>query len=239
MPVYADALVPIPPSWVALHASEIDEFSHAGTWLTGEERLATVEGARDARSRAGLQLAVPRAGIAPEELLPDDSLGLIARLAVAPGALTRADYAAARAAGMSDGEYVETVSIVSRVVNIDVFARGVGSLPPRLAAAAGGEPASDSPRAAPEGAWLPTVPAGSAGGADAVRAYGGPSPQPFIYRALSLVPVESRRCIMGGDAQYLPLDRFMDFTYSHHEGLTRVQVEMIAARVSVLNDCFY
>lgn len=237
MSLYDGSLIPVTPALVALHASEIDEFSHAGAWLTGEERLATAEATREARSRAGLQSEAPRAGVTPAELLPVASLGFIARLAVAPRTLTQADYAAAHAAGMSDGEYVETVSIVSRVVNIDVFARGVGCVPPRLAMAAGGEPAWDSPRATHEGAWVPTIPAGS--GADALRAYGGPNPQPFIYRALSLVPAEARRCILGGDAQYLPLDKFMDFTYSHHAGLTRVQVEIIAARVSALNDCFY
>jgi AhpD family alkylhydroperoxidase len=31
----------------------------------------------------------------------------------------------------------------------------------------------------------------------------------------------------------------MNFDYNHHEGLTRPQVEVVAGRVSAINDCFY
>lgn len=239
MPLYADAIVPVTPDLAVLHAAEIASFVAPGTWLNGEERLACVEAARAARSGAGLQREVPDTGATPADVLPDTSLDLITRLAVRPHEMTRDHFLAARNRGMSAGEYVETVSLVSRIVNVDIFARGVGAMPPALPAPVDGEPDYDTPRAVDEGAWLPTVPAGAKGGQDALRAYGGSGPQPFIYRALSLVPAEAVRCIIGGDAQYLPLDQFMDFSYSHHPGLSRIQVEIVAARVSALNDCFY
>jgi hypothetical protein len=31
----------------------------------------------------------------------------------------------------------------------------------------------------------------------------------------------------------------MDFEFNHHDGLTRPQAEVVAGRVSALNDCFY
>lgn len=239
MPLYADAIVPVTPELAVLHAAELTSFAAPGTWLSGEERLACVEAARAARSAAGLQREIPGTGAMPVDVLPAATLDLVTRLAVLPREMTREHFTAARARGMSAGEYVETVSLVSRIVNVDVFARGVGAAPSVLPEPVDGEPDYDAPRAVEEGAWLPTVPAGAKGAQDALRAYGGSGPQPFIYRALSLVPVEAMRCISGGDIQYLPIDKFMDFTYSHHPGLSRVQVEIVAARVSALNDCFY
>ncbi|MEQ8661519.1 MAG: hypothetical protein RLW62_11920 [Gammaproteobacteria bacterium] len=51
--------------------------------------------------------------------LPTASLRVIDRLAVTPHAFTRVDRDAALATGMGQGEYVETVSLVSRSVYID------------------------------------------------------------------------------------------------------------------------
>lgn len=237
MPLFADALVTVGSDIESLLEDEIRDIARAGTWLTAEERLAVVEGAREARAEARLQARVPHTGTPPRDLLPGSAFALIERLANTPRQLTRDDYQQARAAGMSDGEYLEIVSLVSRIVNIDVLARGIGSVPPTLHDPVDGEPTYDEPRTVAEGAWLPTVPAGRT--ADAAAAYGSEAPQPFIYRALSGVPAEARRCIAGGDVLYLPLDKFMDFNYSHHPGLNRVQVEIVAARVSALNDCFY
>jgi hypothetical protein len=63
--------------------------------------------------------------------------------------------------------------------------------------------------------------------------------QPFIYRALSLVPDETGRCMELGDEQYLPGDVFFELEHSRSPGLTRPQVEVVAGRTSALNECFY
>lgn len=221
MSLYPHALVPVSAALEDLHREELEHLAHPGTWLSAEERLATV--------------AAARGGAAAADLLPAESLRLIDLVARAPRLLRREDCTRALADGMSAGEYVETVSLVSRIVNLDVFARGVGAAPLDLPPAVAGEPSQETPAASDEGAWLPSVPAGAA----ARAVYGDDGPQPFIYRALSLVPNEVRRCIAGGNVQYLPLARFMDFGYSHQPGLSRVQVEIVAARISALNDCFY
>lgn len=224
MPLYADALVPVFPALAELHQEELEHLARPGTWLTAEERLATVRAARGGGQARDVAAT-----------LPSDSLRLIEKVAHEPRGMTREDFMLAIDGGMSPGEYVETISLVSRIVNLDVFARGVGAQALALPAPVVGEPAQTSPAAVDEGAWLPSVPAGAA----AREVYGNVGPQPFIYRALSLVPAEARRCIAGGDVQYLPLAKFMDFGYSHQPGLSRPQVEVVAARVSALNDCFY
>ncbi len=239
MSLYADASVAVPATLSRLHREEIASSCRAGTRLTGEECLATVEAAHGAWMTHGLLESAASAGAPPADVQPAASLAMIERLALSPGTFTRRDHDEALAGGMHDGEYVETVSLVSRVVNIDVFARGVGSAPPALHPPEDGEPSYAQVQAVDEGAWVPTVPAGHKGESNAEAAYGSMDPQPFIYRALSYVPAEARRCITGGDVQYLPLKKLTDFSYSHIPGFSRAQVERVAARVSALNGCFY
>ncbi len=57
--------------------------------------------------------------------------------------------------------------------------------------------------------------------------------------SLSLVPAELRMHLELEEVQYLPLDRILEYDYQHHEGLSRSQVEIVAGRVSALNDCFF
>ena len=48
-----------------------------------------------------------------------------------------------------------------------------------------------------------------------------------------------RRHLELEEAQYLPMKNVFVADYQHHEGFTRAQVELIAGRVSALNECFY
>lgn len=223
----------------AFHEDEMASFARPGDWLTGEERAAVVRHARQVRAAAGLQDADANAGPAPADVLPAATLALVRRVALDPAGLDRRCLEDARTGSMSEEEYVETVGLVARVINVDVFARGIGVTLPALPEPSDGEPALHRPAAVHEGAWVPTVPFGPAGGADAAAIYGGEGMQPFIYRALSLAPGEARRTIEGGNLQYTTLDRFFAFDYSAWPALTRPQVEALAARVSALNGCFY
>ena len=85
---------------------------------------------------------------------------------------------------------------------------------------------------------MPSVPNGERGGEIGAQLYGGHF-LPMLFRSMSLVPSELRDHIELETAQYMPLDRFFDFGYQHHKGLTRAQVEVIAGRVSAINECFY
>ena len=40
-------------------------------------------------------------------------------------------------------------------------------------------------------------------------------------------------------AQYQRLGNIMNFDLRHHKGLSRAQVEVVAGKVSALNECFY
>jgi hypothetical protein len=80
------------------------------------------------------------------------------------------------------------------------------------------------------------IAAGDAAGAEA-DVYGGLAFVPNIVRALSLVPDQVRALRRWSDAHYLPVERIPDPTA--RRALDRTQMELVAARVSALNQCFY
>ena len=239
MRLYEDSTYRISDTLETFHEDELDSFARPGTWLPGEERTAGARHTRVARCKAGIQEADGSEDLVENDLLPAPLRVLITRVATAPKDLERSYFEQTQTEGISDTEYVETVGIVSRLVNLDVFARGLG-LPMRpLLAPVDGEPSLERPATAvEEGAWVATIPNDEPGGAVGKDLYGGVM-QPFVYRTLSLVPLEAERILLAGGIQYLPIDKFMDFNYSHHPALTRAQLEIVAGRVSVLNQCFY
>jgi hypothetical protein len=60
---------------------------------------------------------------------------------------------------------------------------------------------------------------------------------PYVLRALSLVPAEVRAWTGVSQAQYLSPERMVRF--ERFRALDRAQIELVAARVSALNECFY
>jgi len=54
-----------------------------------------------------------------------------------------------------------------------------------------------------------------------------------------LVPEEAKGLIALGKAQYLKITDFMDLDFSYDPDMTRAQIELLAARVSAINECFY
>ncbi len=244
MSLYADSVYPVRAAVEQIHQETLDSFARPGTWLTGAQRAWLVAQARDARIQAGLQEALHDAPALPADAgLPAVAGRIARRIAVSVTDLDRSILEEALAGGLTDAEYVEIVGVVSRAVNVDVFARGIGVPMRALPAVTAGEPSRARPQAArSEGAWVDSVPGGARGGEMAKHIYDSSAPQaaPFILRALSLVPDEARGLICLGRAQYLNIEqRFMDMEFSHNPSLSRMQLELVAARVSAINQCFY
>jgi hypothetical protein len=239
MALYEDSAYPVRPDLDAAHASQLEKLGAPGTWGTGAQRLAIAAEARQAGYDAGVLEEPADSGPAAEIELPEVARRVVRKLAVAPKDVDQASYEAALSGGLSDAEYVEIVGVVSRVTDMDVFARGIGVALRPLPAAQPGEPSRERPAAAVvELAWVPTIPNGPDGGELAKELYGG-KPKPYILRSLSLVPDELRAHIELEGIQYTELGRVFEYDNQHHEGLTRPQVEIVAGRVSALNECFY
>ena len=243
MNLYADSDLPIRAALVQAHTDTLHSFAAPGHWYSGAERRALVTAARQARVEAGLQeVDASSAGASVSSALPASVQKIARQVAVSTNDLERSFFEQALAAGISDAQYVEIVGVVSRVVNVDVFARGIGVPLRPLPAATDGAPSQHRPRTArDEGAWVPTIPGGARGEDEAKQVYGSADPQaaPFIYRALSLVPGEAVGLMQLGAAQYLEISNFMDLEFTFEPTLTRPQYELLAARVSALNECFY
>jgi len=138
--------------------------------------------------------------------------------------------------GVSDAHYVELLSVVVSIRSIDGFHRAMGLSPEPLPEPRSGEPARRRPAAAASGeAWVPMLPSGRPKGDEADL---WPGPTAYVIRALSLVPEAVRWLKELSAAQYLSQEAMTDFTRGRGP-LSRAQTELIAGRVSSINECFY
>jgi hypothetical protein len=240
MTLYADANYPVPPQIDALHADEVRSFSTVGTWGTAAQRTAVAATARKIRCAAGIQESIGDEALCEAVALPPAVKRLTEATALGGVGIDRKFCHEAQAAGLTEGAYVEIVGVVSRIVNLDIFARGIG-VPSRLLHAPDddGSPSFERPdEAADEGFYTASVPNAPAGGALADSLYGGLHAG-NILRAVSLVPEEARRVIKLVGAQYFTGDRLLDFAHESDHALSRAQVELVATKVSEHNRCFY
>ena len=240
---YADAPVPVREDLRTSQQRAWDRLARAGTWWTGAERVAI---AAEVRQAPHCALCRER-GDAPSPLavagthdglgaLPDAAVEVVHQVTVDPARLSRTWFEKALAAGLGDAQYVEILGVVVTVLSIDRFCRGLGVPPRDLPAPVAGEPSRYRPAGAlPEGAWVPMIAERRARGPEE-NLYGAPRTG-NVVRALSLVPDEVRGLIDLSGSHYLGMDEMLDL--SAGKTLDRVQIELIAGRVSALNECFY
>ena len=62
---------------------------------------------------------------------------------------------------------------------------------------------------------------------------------PNVLKALSAVPFENESLSLLSSAQYVHFGDLLSDLVSKQNSLTRMQVEVLAARTSKLNECFY
>ena len=235
----------------AAHARYWRRLGRPGANWSGAERVAI---ARETRHAAGCvycrrlrETLSPHTltgahDVAPRnsDLLPAPAVDAIHRIVNDASRLTRRWYERTLADGLTDARYVELVGTVVSVLSIDSFCRAVGvslhSLPePEPGDATGYRPAS---AAQDGGAWVPMVPSDNAGTPEADL--WPPNRTGNVIRALSLAPDEVRTLHDLGGAHYIDHGLVRDPSASRNGGaLSRAQIELVAGRVSILNDCFY
>ena len=148
--------------------------------------------------------------------------------------MTRAVMERAREAGISEGAYVETVGITAFVAGLDFFCRALGIDPHPLPEPVEGEPDGHRPVGLTEGvAWVPMLPPENASGPEA-GLYGDLELVPHIVRALSSVPDHVRLLLDQMSTHYVSVTDI-----EQERAIDRMQIELVAARVSAVNECFY
>jgi hypothetical protein len=241
---YQATLVPVRDDFAAAHTRFWARLASPGAWWTGAERVAIAAEVRHARHCALCQAR--KAALTPAAVtgqhdhlgaLPDAAVDVVHRVVTDPGRLSRKWFQATMDAGLSAEQYVELLGTLVALVSIDSFCRGIGvPLHPLPAPQSGAPSQYRPPGAMQEDAWVPMIPVERATGAEA-DLYGGQAVGNVI-RALSLVPDEVRTLCDLSAAHYLPMGQVRDPSAATGT-LHRMQMELIAGRVSALRQCFY
>ena len=239
---YSDAAFPIRDDIPDAHRQAWSEIASPGRWWSGAERVAIASEVRRARDcalcKAALSPSSPEGTHPGDATLPGPAVDAVHRLTTDVAGLTRAWLEKLQAAGLSDGHYVELLGVVVAVVSVDGFHFALGLEPEPLPSPEPGAPT----RVRPEGlvsdvAWVPML--------DPKRV-GAPESDLFprartanVIRAMSLVPEAVRLLQRLSRAHYVAMETVANPASNEGRAISRAQIELIAGRVSALNECFY
>jgi len=236
---------PVRDDLVLAHRRAWQRLAEPGTWWNGRERVAIAAEARAAaycslcRKRREALSPFGEEGHHDEvsgEILPAAAIDAIHRIVTDPSRLTSSWIDGLASEGVPVTHYVELLSVAVSIRSIDGFHRAMGFAPEPLPQPRAGEPSRKRPAAAVQDeAWVPMLPTGRPSGdeADLWSAQTG-----NVIRAMSLVPDAVRWLKELSAAQYLDVDVMMNFTRGRGP-LSRAQTELVAGRVSAMNECFY
>lgn len=242
---YQDSPDPIRPDLGEAHRRTWAHIAAAGTWLTGAERVAVAEETRRARSCAlcaerkaalspfGVKGVHDHAGALSAALVDE-----VHRITSDPQRLTQAWHESLLAEDLCVEQYVEALGVAVLAISIDEFHRALGLALEPLPEAQSGEPSRNRPPSiGPGEAWVPMM--------DLKRAtpeerglVPAPGPRvPNVLRALSLVPAQVSAWVELAGSQYLSPEKMLAMETGR--AIDRSQIELVAGRVSALNECFY
>ena len=218
------AALPVAAEVREAHAATVRAFAQPGAWWDGEDRLRIVAETRTAPDCA--LCAKKAAAVSPHAVqgehatsggLPPVAVEAIHGIRNYSGRLTRRWFDDLIDMGLQPEAYVELVGVAASAVIVDTFAQGSGGEMPRLPSPAPGGPSFErSDDVVDGGAWLPLQREGRAN----------------ILRSLGLVP-SALRLFFDTFAQSYYMRPNAEFSIS------RSQVELVAAKVSAVNQCFY
>jgi hypothetical protein len=234
-PIRADLVEGLDAGW--RHLTE------TGSWLTGVQRAEIVTAARAAWDCAFC--AERKTALSPQSVtgvhdrssgLPASWVDVIHRVVTDSGRLTEQWCQDALATGLLEDEFVEVLNVAIATTAIDSFAFGIGTQPPPLEQVHS-EPAARArtPYGVPGVGWIATISPENAG--DFVDFYANDS-HFYIRRALTLVPEECREFWKIANVLYLEDPRVHELD-GVERGISRAQMEFLAARASMLLDCYY
>ena len=248
---YRDSPYPVREDIKVAHREYWHTLAGPGAWWSGGERIAIAEQVRYAthcaycreRKQALSPYNFPgehrHATIGREEgtILPALAIDAVHRIVTDQDRITQKYIDANIEAGFTEEQYVELAGVVVAVFSVDEFNRGLGLELETLPTARGGEPSHYRPAQAVRGTgFVSMIPANGATGAEA-DLWGERTAN--VLRALTLVPDSLRDWYKLAAAQYLSLQGMANLIGQENRHINRMQMELIAGRVSSVNACFY
>ncbi len=241
---YSSAPYPVRDDFAASHNTFWRRLAAPGTWLTGAQRVAVAKEVRQSMQcsfcRQRKEALSPYAIDGAHDCVTDLSavmVEVIHCITTDPQRLTKTWFDDIVQQGLSEEEYVEILGTLGSVFQIDEFCRGISVPRHALPEPQRGEPSRYRPqKAGPDGAWVSMLPRdGNVDAeADLWTGYAG-----NVIRALSLVPDETRVFQALVKPHYLDPAVIWNVTEAPHGTLSRIHIEVVAARVSAFNNCFY
>ena len=217
---------PVPKPILTAFDAVWKRLGETGEWWNGAARIAIAVAARDFLSQGRGQDIRPLAELdtTPHPLISPLATEITRRVTTESGSITPEwGHEAVRLLG--PGRYAELVAILVLLVPVDRMCTLLGRPFEELPSPEAGEPAGKIPSGLGDGgAFVPW----------AVDGWVGPN----VARALSYVPRDTQARMELVSAMYAGSETFVSLTW-HHRSLSRPQVELLAARTSSLNECFY
>ena len=232
---YANTTWPVLERISVFHQRSWERLAAPGAWWNGAERVTI---AAECRRASALVDGLPDPGPGPAEL-PEAAVFAIHKLIGDLPNVTREWYdETISAPGMSDAHYIELLGVVVHVWSVDEFHRALDIDLELLPDPIPGEPTRIRPSGAKaHGSWPPTVRPEDLDERDA-DIYQGAEYAANVRAAMSLHPDSVRWLAELFDAHYLSWIEIQS-VQEPFRVLTRPQRELVAARVSALNECFY
>ncbi len=201
-----------------------EHLGQSGSWWSGSQRIAIAQHVRRSAPR-------PLWDKAPAlDTLPDDydgeltsfEIGVVERVTVEPSSIDFEVYKHI-VERMGEDKYAELAAVVSQVVPIDHVHDALGIEREELPLAIDSEITMERPEGLVfDVGFLPTLPAEGL---------------PHVAVALSLALADNARRMLLVRSMYSG-QSFGEMVWTHRS-LSRPQVELVAARTSALNECFY
>jgi hypothetical protein len=215
---------------VRAHNQAIAALSKPGTWWTGAQRRELAITAQLAISES--EPVAPWIGVStvanklPVSLTaPKIAHDAIYRISRHAATLTREWYEKVTAE-INPLAFVELCGIACTIAPVMAFRRALGLPALEISSAESGQPSNQEPDniVAAQLNWVPVV-----GPADKDAA---------VVQAFTAVPETNRLIWAMADAQYIPDKEMVDPKWTRGT-LSRVQMELVATRVSQQRECFY
>ena len=242
---YSDSPYPIRAGLADAYRTYWQSLAEPGNWFSGAQRVAIAAEVRNAVQCPFC--ATRKAALSPYAVqgdhlkgndLKDEVVDAVHRIVTDQSRITQRYVDDNAAQGLREEQYVELVSIVVNVFSIDEFNRALGLPPEPLPEPVAGKPDHYRPQLTDRATGFVSMitPEGAQGNEADLWQAGRTA---NVLRALSLVPDGVRSWMKIADQQYLSMEGMMNFSGPNGRSINRMQIELVAGRVSSINECFY